>query len=703
MSDFSLVFGTLVQESALSVGGSEAEGLADRYVARDGRGRLVIPGRAIAGALIAMAKRFYPLLPDCVSAGWEERPDDRGLKPSVWHPFNSHPVRPRADQTAVWAWCEPHEVPTELRQGVGIRQDTGARAHGILYEVECVPAGTRWSFLLEIRTREAGELGPLVEAMAVRVLQHWSQGRCWLGGAVARGLGWLRLADARLLRVTGDLWPDSFRPPEEVLAALVRRNDIEVIEGDCLWRIADSAPPQRSWFFVDIRGTFAAGDDPDGYGIDPIAVGASSVTPSDNGPALHHLVRPEGCSSAVVRSLYQTDRPIAMARHADGSLRPFIPGSGLRGPLRHALSRLLRQKGEEIRDPNWRDDTRKSGLPGTLFGTTSHSARLLVRDAYTRGDDWVIARVQHHAEDEFAGGPYASAKFDAAVLLRGEFEWRMVLEGSDKEEVSKWTQALRALIGDNGLPGLGTLGHLPVGGLKWRGAGWGRWTLEVCETVAVEPDTAEPVAGTEVTGAARRQESNWEPKVIQPERGVRGYGRPAAQETAGGFMGSFLPVRIVEDTVQIEVVCGHEKGPLTLGRVAEATLPGAVAWWIEPKADPALSGQPVPVCFGWGPVPSTDRLLDQVIVSMEDGVWRALRTGPSEYRWVRIREVRGAGASDSSQTTSRYNAKTRTWPVVLRRDWNRFATVPQIAGDKEQVRVTEYIVDGRTIAFRWEV
>ena len=40
-----------------------------------------------------------------------------------------------------------------------------------------------------------------------------------------------------------------------------------------------------------------------------------------------------------------------MTRHGEKA-EPFIPGSSLRGPLRHALSRRYRAHGETIRDPN---------------------------------------------------------------------------------------------------------------------------------------------------------------------------------------------------------------------------------------------------------------------------------------------------------------------------------------------------------------
>src|SRR4051794_8212385 len=58
-----LVRGRLVQESSLCVGGSPAEaGGADVQCARDGSGRLMVPGTALAGALIDTTARIFPAL-----------------------------------------------------------------------------------------------------------------------------------------------------------------------------------------------------------------------------------------------------------------------------------------------------------------------------------------------------------------------------------------------------------------------------------------------------------------------------------------------------------------------------------------------------------------------------------------------------------------------------------------------------------------
>ena len=106
-----------------------------------------------------------------------------------------------------------------------------------------------------------------------------------------------------------------------------------------------------------------------------------------------------------------------------------------------------------------------------LFGHVEHSASLLVRDAYATGDDWVVARLQHHAGDEFAGGVFGAGKFDRMVLVEGEFAWKLVIEAKGEE-------AAGVLLGRLGrILRVAEAGHLPIGGAKWRGAGWTRWRI----------------------------------------------------------------------------------------------------------------------------------------------------------------------------------------------------------------------------------
>ncbi len=118
-----------------------------------------------------------------------------------------------------------------------------------------------------------------------------------------------------------------------------------------------------------------------------------------------------------------------------------------------------------------------------LFGLEELCGRVLVRDAeLIDPEDYRLARGEHHAEDEFTAGVFAGSKFDRTALIAGSLRFEVVVEAESNTDLD---QAARVL-----LPALelARLGHLPIGGSKWRGAGWVRW--------AIEPMTLGPVGAT---------------------------------------------------------------------------------------------------------------------------------------------------------------------------------------------------------------
>lgn len=130
---------------------------------------------------------------------------------SVWHFRNAHP--------------RPESPATEWRQGVGIRQATGATARRkkALYDFELVPTGANWDFLLEIDTFRGGAAA---EAAAVLALQEWVAGRGWLGRGAARGTGWFQLDGSQVYRLstsTAELqaWPNNTQSVDEAIQAAV--------------------------------------------------------------------------------------------------------------------------------------------------------------------------------------------------------------------------------------------------------------------------------------------------------------------------------------------------------------------------------------------------------------------------------------------------------------------------------------------------
>jgi CRISPR/Cas system CSM-associated protein Csm3 (group 7 of RAMP superfamily) len=189
--------------------------------------------------------------------------------------------------------------------------------------------------------------------------------------------------------------------------------------------------------------------------------------------------------------------------------QPFVPGSGIRGPLRHQLSHRRRAEGERVTDPvsgsDYRPATLEEGAVGAshgddvakassrskptrysiteLFGAMpakgsepeTSSARLLVRDAFLDNQsaaDWRYAILQLHAEDEFTAGVFGNSKFDRLALLHGVFNFEMVIEARPGEEdcALAAAQEIRAEMERFASHGIA------LGGAQWRGHGWIEWT-----------------------------------------------------------------------------------------------------------------------------------------------------------------------------------------------------------------------------------
>lgn len=444
-----LFVGTLVQESFLSVGGTDDPyTTVDGPFCRDGLERPTLRGTGLAGALVATLRRINKgKVPAAISDA------ANGRQPSVWRTFHSHP--------------ENAPVPA-FRQHVAIDEKTGAAAEGALFNVETLPPGTRWPFLLEVDTSRDGESRSTDLTRAT--LAEWQAGRCWLGREVARGLGWMRLENLAEYRLTSEhmgQWPQSGQA--ENYSDYIART---------FAKAKQPMPPvshEPPIGLLEISGRIVAGprlplEGMDaGYGLDSLSVGghASDMLAAEWDAC---FLAPEGRNDPAQD--FDPDLTVVMVQKG-GRREAYVPGSSLRGPLRHALARLLRARGQS------------TALVDRLFGTgDKSSARLLIRDAFPQGPQ-TLAWFQQHAEDEFAGGAYGSAKFDRVALMAGSFEWKMVLEGSPAELREFHEEGLQPLME------LAKAGQIGLGGGQWRGHGWLRWEFDEFDEHARPWETAQ--------------------------------------------------------------------------------------------------------------------------------------------------------------------------------------------------------------------
>lgn len=618
-----LLTATLVQDSALVVSGLDRESSADQpfTIVKDVP---TLVGRGLKGAAVAMAKRFFDPLPRAVS----DDTNNKALRRSAWEFADATPME--------------KEAKPRLRAGVGIRQKTGARARGVLYDWEVIPAGTRWTLGLRVDWSyvENEEEGVETEGILGYVLaRHWAQGRCWLGGGVARGLGWCHLEDLKAYRLDEESYERWVQSGRTALPTAL--SEIPIVQ------------PTRSWCFRTLSVNISFGEyRPDtnepAWGLDMLAIGPHDaervVQPTGDGV----WAKPAWAADAPTGKDLITDRALLM----DGT-RPLLPGASVRGPLRHAFSRAARVAGDDVTDPHLvKGNVGVDDVAGRAFGTDGKSSRILIRDARAEAD-WAGARLHMHAEDEFSAGSYGSAKRDAVRLLRGVFPIRIVIEGPSSEEVDSLVAITDRQVA------LGVLGHLPIGGHKTRGAGWGRWQ-------------ASPWVNDDVTKAR-----DWEPPP-----------RPEEAQRSAHSKRSFIDrpddadawVRTTTDTVT---------EPLTLGQAAKVAKVALgdklIAWWCDPTIDLRLTSAPATFGREW-PQDSTLQV-DEAAFYAERAVWRAARTS-SGARFVLIEEV--ANNEDGTRPA------TVTFRPARLHGFQRFSAADTGRGN---VLLREWHCDGEILGF----
>lgn len=128
--------------------------------------------------------------------------------------------------------------------------------------------------------------------------------------------------------------------------------------------------PTRSWYFRTLDVEISFGEyrpDPNEapWGLDMLAIGPHDTERSSQPTGDGHWAKPSWAINARVPDALITDRAILM----EGD-RPLLPGSSVRGPLRHAFSRAQRAAGNEVKDPHLvHGDVGVDDLAVKVFGT----------------------------------------------------------------------------------------------------------------------------------------------------------------------------------------------------------------------------------------------------------------------------------------------------------------------------------------------
>ncbi len=227
------ITGRIVMDTALHIGGGRNPAAAtDSPVVRDGAGRPFIPGSSLKGAFRAAVERLVPNIPHLRTCGLSDAPDscanrlreelkDRKNVPEdkllaildrilcdTCRTFGTTHLASVAlfhDAPVSEVWRTLPEVPTQIRDGVGIDRDSERAREGIKYDFEVVPPQTSFDFSLTLENPTERDLG-----LVALGLQEFITGMVPLGGIRSRGLGrchleevnveWVNMTDIKALQ-----------------------------------------------------------------------------------------------------------------------------------------------------------------------------------------------------------------------------------------------------------------------------------------------------------------------------------------------------------------------------------------------------------------------------------------------------------------------------------------------------------------------
>lgn len=424
----------------------------DAELRRNARGKLVIPGTSIAGALRSVVERLAGVRARCLlyqpafRSGRDASPEPCGC--AVCKLFGD--VRPNQDARASKV-SVPDAVldrpPTRVVDGVAISRSRRAAQDARKFDYRQILPGcaVRIEVLAEALSEEEQQwLGAALRMLAT--------GQVGLGGRTARGHGMLepRKADCRIFR-------RDLNEPDQLLACVAAKNSSARAWGKAIVKTLDEFPGADLELSQRITAVFR---------MAPIAHGTFLIADP---------VR------AAATGFDHGQRQLGN--------RTEIPVSTLVGVLRSGAERIVRTIGGLACDPLGAD--RKRCQP--------EKNRLVVDDSWCcsicrvfGNEDWAsrlsasvtvlsVARdmpFDHVAIDRFTGGAADQKKFDALAAAGGMFEVQLTIDRVPDLESARWIIGLFALVLRDLHQGRLWLGH---GGSRGHGlmqlAGEPVWTL----------------------------------------------------------------------------------------------------------------------------------------------------------------------------------------------------------------------------------
>ena len=376
-----------------------------RRFARDGRGRPVLTGRSVKGALRAACQRFLEEHGGAVGLAERELQqlwgDDGTRGAGSAAPLRASAITVHTVElpTEGYEGDEEHKVMLPTRMGNAIDRYWGSAGDTALFEHEYLPRGKELALTItaeaglpdgvEVPQGDVAPPGPeQVEKLFALIIGLIKDGRVAFGGRQNAGWGRVTLSDSKKAWTLTKAEPGSRAGLEEWLSGAGGRS-VDVAPVDC----GGGGRMRIEITWDSPTGILVAEPQKDGPGEGADAGAADGA--------------PEGADS-------EETKPARPLRAGPEETDPIVlPGSSVRGALRTRATRIARTILLAKKDPSTGADWSGAGvheqlaqdpsLVRDLFGSTTHRGALTVLDTLA-AEDGPSRKVTHNAGDRWTGG-----------------------------------------------------------------------------------------------------------------------------------------------------------------------------------------------------------------------------------------------------------------------------------------------------------
>ena len=376
-----------------------------RRFARDGRGRPVLTGRSVKGALRAACQRFLEEHGGAVGLAERELQqlwgDDGTRGAGSAAPLRASAITVHTVElpTEGYEGNEEHKIMLPTRMGNAIDRYWGSAGDTALFEHEYLPRGKELALTItaeaglpddvEVPQGDVAPPGPeQVEKLFALIIGLIKDGRVAFGGRQNAGWGRVALSDSEKAWTLTKAEPGSRAGLEEWLSGAGGRS-VDVAPVDC----GGNGRMRIEITWDSPTGILVAEPQKDGPGEGADAGAADGA--------------PEGADS-------EETKPARPLRAGPEETDPIVlPGSSVRGALRTRATRIARTILLAKKDPSTGADWSGAGvheqlaqdpsLVRDLFGSTTHRGALTVLDTLA-AKDGPNRKVTHNAGDRWTGG-----------------------------------------------------------------------------------------------------------------------------------------------------------------------------------------------------------------------------------------------------------------------------------------------------------